>query len=172
MPLLCSTLTHTAAYIWCMWVCVCVCVVLAPFHNARSRRNCIFIAARCLYVLKSVLYLLFIYGLLLSAFLFSPLFASLLALPSLFFPGSCVVSFPKFFCFIFFGSFRFSLRFLWRKWIFENGSSHMRLSAAVCVCVCVWILGLAEITTGTDIVRSLETICMILKVLLGLQTTR
>lgn len=156
-----------------MYVSVCVCC-FGLLHNARSRRNCIFIAARCLYVPKSVLYLLFIYGHLPyppSAFLFSysplPLFASLLALPSLFFPAA--ESFP-FQSSLFLFSFRFSLRFLRHKWIFENGSSHTILSAGVCVCV--WILGFAEITTGTDIVRSLETICMILKVLLRIQTTR
>lgn len=91
--------THTQLHIFDVCECVYVCVVLAPFHNARSRRNCIFIAARCLYVLKSVLYLLFIYGLLLSAFLFSPLFASLLALPSLFFSRQLCRFLSKVLCF-------------------------------------------------------------------------
>lgn len=154
-------------------VCECVCVCcFGLLHNARSRRNCIFIAARCLYVLKSVLYLLFIYGLLPSSSLATLLFPFSQAywLCNLCFSRQLCRFLSKVLCFFF--SFRFSLRFLRHKWIFENGSSHMRLSAGVCVCVCVWILGLAEITTGTDIVRSLETICMILKVLLRIQTTR
>lgn len=149
-----------------MWVCVCV--VLAPFHNARSRRNCIFIAARCLYVLKSVLYLLFIYGLLLSAFLFSPLFASLLALPSLFFSRQLCRFLSKVLCFF--------VRFAF-PWGFCGANEYLKMAAhtwdsSAGLCMCVWILGLAEITTGTDIVRSLETICMILKVLLRIQKTR
>lgn len=130
------THTHSQMNIFDVCECVCVCC-FGLLHNARSRRNCIFIAARCLYVLKSVLYLLFIYGLLPSSSLATLLFLFSQAywLCHLCFSRQLCRFLSKVLCFFF--SFRFSLRFLRHKWIFENGSSHMRLTASGCVCVCV-----------------------------------